>query len=139
MNTKSILQSKTFWLQVITFIAVFFPAVQAWLVKNPETAMGVIGAVNVLLRFATSGKISLSGAGETKDNMAGGRSGGTWLLVMGLGIGTAAVGLLPSCSPDQLAAARAVPVRGCVLTKYGTACYSSKSGIDLTVDADSRK
>lgn len=139
MNTKSILQSKTFWLQVITFLAVLFPAVQAWLVKNPETAMAVIGAVNILLRFATSGKISLSGAGETVDNMSGGRSGGTWLLAMGLGLGTAAVGILSSCSPDQLAAARAVPVRSCVETDYGTVCYSSKSGIAVSVDAKSRK
>lgn len=139
MKTKSILQSKTFWLQILTFIAVLFPAVQAWLVKNPETAVAVLGAVNVLLRFATSGKITLSGAGETKDNMGGGRSGGTWLLVMGLGLGTAAAGMLSSCSPDQLAAARAVPVRSCVETDYGTVCYSSKSGIAVTVDATSRK
>ena len=136
MNPKSILQSKTFWLQVITFIAVFFPAVQGWLVKNPETAVGVMGAVNVLLRFATSGKISLSGAGETKDSMAGGRSGGTWLLAMGLGFGTAVAGMLPSCSPAQLAA---VPLRTCVMTDYGTVCYSSKSGVAVSVDATSGK
>ena len=71
MNPKSILQSKTFWLQVITVTAVFFPAVQGWLVKNPETAVGVIGAVNVLLRFATSGKISLSGVAVSVDATSG--------------------------------------------------------------------
>jgi hypothetical protein len=67
-----------------------------------------------------------------------GASGGMPLLMVGLT--TAAVmGSLPSCSAAQLAAARAVPVRSCVETDYGTVCYSSKSGVAVTVDATSRK
>lgn len=136
MITKSILKSKTFWLQFLTMVAVSFPTVGAWLAKNPETAVAVIAAANVIMRFATSGKISLSGAGETKDNMEGGKSGGTWLLAMGLGTAVAVMGSLPSCSPARLGA---VPIRSCVETDYGTVCYSSKSGIAVVVDATSGK
>lgn len=57
---KSILKSKTFWLQIVTFVSVFAPPVQAFIVANPESATAVIGAVNVLMRFVTSGRVSLS-------------------------------------------------------------------------------
>lgn len=56
---KNILKSKTFWLQAITVASAFVPQVQVWLAANPETAVAVIGAVNVLMRFATKGKVSL--------------------------------------------------------------------------------
>jgi hypothetical protein len=57
---KSILLSKTFWLQVVTVGAAFFPQVQEWLSTNPETVVGVIAALNVLMRFATKGKVGLT-------------------------------------------------------------------------------
>lgn len=58
--TKSILTSKTFWVQVITVVAAFIPQVQSWLSTNPEAVVGVVAAINVLVRFATSGKVTLS-------------------------------------------------------------------------------
>lgn len=88
MNTKSIFLSKTFWLQVVAVAAMMFPQVQAWLKENPVEIVGVFAALNVLVRFATSGKINLFGAGES--------SGATplILLVTTLGVLTA----LPSCT-----------------------------------------
>jgi hypothetical protein len=47
--------------------------------------------------------------------------------------------LLPCCTPGQLALARAVPVKACVLTKYGEVCYSSQTGISTQVDLRSGK
>lgn len=58
---KSILTSKTFWVQVVTFLSVFVPAVQEWLASNPEQFLGALAAVNVLVRFATKGKVTLFG------------------------------------------------------------------------------
>ena len=56
---KSLLQSKTFWVQVVTFAAAFVPAVQEWLTANPEQFIGALAAVNVIVRFVTKGKVSL--------------------------------------------------------------------------------
>jgi hypothetical protein len=56
---KSLLTSKTFWVQVVTFAAAFIPAVQVWLASNPEQFLGALAAVNVLVRFATQGKVSI--------------------------------------------------------------------------------
>jgi hypothetical protein len=56
---KNILTSKTFWVQAATVAAAFFPQVQSWLSTNPEAVIGVVAAVNVLVRFATSGKVTL--------------------------------------------------------------------------------
>jgi hypothetical protein len=56
---KSLLTSKTFWVQVVTFAAAFVPAVQVWLSANPEQFLGALAAVNVLVRFATQGKVSI--------------------------------------------------------------------------------
>ena len=97
MNSKSIFQSKTFWVQIVALLSMAVPQVQTWLSANPEQFVAVLAAVNVLVRFATSGKITLSGAGETENNIGGGPGG----LPLWIGIlGTAAVigGLLPSCS-----------------------------------------
>lgn len=58
--SKNILKSKTFWLQAITVGASFVPQVQVLIATSPETVAAVIGAVNVLMRFATSGKVSLT-------------------------------------------------------------------------------
>lgn len=105
------------------------------LIEPLVVLVGLAAAVLSRLAMPALNKIFRLSAGEG----SGGASGGTLLLAVGLGLGTAAVGMLPSCSPAQLAAARAVPVRSCVETDYGTVCYSSKSGIALTVDAHSQK
>jgi hypothetical protein len=47
---------------------------------------------------------------------------------------------LPSCSADSMAAIRAVPIKACYIDKAGNSvCYSSKSGIEATVDQRSSK
>lgn len=132
MNAKSLLQSKTFWVQVIAFLAALFPVVQAWISKNPETTIAVLGAVNVLVRFATSGRIVLFGSGETESNTGNsGASGGNVPLWLVAGATAVLMGGLPSCSPALVAAARAVPIRIGVETDYGNAAYSSKRGIEV--------
>lgn len=75
------------------------------------------------------------GSGEPKnDGQGSGGSLGLWV------IGTVAVlGGLPSCSPEQLAAARAVPMKACVHTDQGDVCYSTKDGLSAEIDATSGK
>lgn len=92
-----------------------------------SAALVVIGTA-VLGRLAITlfGKFFTAAAGES-----GGPSGGMSLLVM---CGTAA-GLcmvLPSCSAG-------IPIKGCLTSDYGTACYSSKSGLEIAVNQRSSK
>lgn len=55
-------------------------------------------------------------------------------------ISTAAIlGGSPSCTPQQMEAARGIPVKGCVQTDQGTVCYSSKGGLSYEVDVRSSK
>ena len=129
MNTKSIFQSKTFWLNVIAMIVALFPACKAWIAANPESTIGVLTALNVIVRFATSGRISLFGAGE----LAGPELVLIWGMAAGLCMG------LPSCSPDQREALQAIPIRVTAATDYGTVGYSSKGGISVYVDRRSGK
>jgi hypothetical protein len=58
---KTLLTSKTFWVQVITFASAFVPPVQQWLASNPEQFLAVLASVNVIVRFATKGKLTLFG------------------------------------------------------------------------------
>jgi len=128
--TKSVFLSKTFWIQIVAIAAVLVPQVQAWLTANPVEFIAVLGAVNVLVRFATSGKISLVGAGETN---GGGGLGG---LPLWFWVGTAAAllgGALPSCS--QLST---LPIRATVIMPDGSLSYSSKAGLEATVNASER-
>ena len=141
MQTKSILLSKTFWLQILAFAAVLFPAVQAWLAANPVQAVGALAAANIIVRFVTSGHISIfAGAPAEAD---AGSSRGVYPAIIGCIAAAGIMGCLPSCTGPQLAqslqALRAIPIRSCVATDYGTACYSSKRGLDITVDATSGK
>ncbi len=72
-----------------------------------------------------------------------GGSGGAASLLLWAGTAVGFMGGLPSCSPVDRAAAWAIvteiPIRSCVTTDYGTVCYSSKSGLAVTVDAKSGK
>lgn len=92
---KSVLLSKTFWLQVIAVLTALLPQVQAWLATNPVEVIAVFAAVNVLVRFVTSGRISIF----PPEDRSGGASGGMTPLVVMLGLGMAAAGTLPSCAP----------------------------------------
>lgn len=120
MINKPILKSKTFWVQVAALAAVFFPPVQEWLAKNPVEFVAVLGAVNVLVRFLTSGKISILG-----DTDGGQANGWAWTLIAG-GLCTAAAGTLPSCSPGG-----SLPIKASVLLEEGRLSYSSKGGLEM--------
>jgi hypothetical protein len=134
MNTKSIFQSKTFWVNLIVLVSAFFPPVKAWLAANPETAIGAVTAVNVLLRFITSGRISLFGAGERDD-----AGNGLGMVLIWIGMTAGLVMGLPSCSPETREVLKMIPIRSAITTDYGTVGYSSKSGISIYVDRRSGK
>lgn len=91
--SKSFLKSKTFWLNALAVVSTLIPAVGEWVEANPVEILAVLAAVNVLLRFVTSGKISL---GWDSDGASGKASG----LLLALGCtGLAVSGFsLTSCS-----------------------------------------
>jgi hypothetical protein len=120
-TAKGLLQSKTFWLQIVSTAAVFLPAVQSWLLANPVEFVAVLGALNILVRFATSGKISLFGAGETS-------KASTMGIVFWVGTVAGALVLLPSCSPDG-----SFPFKATLIMEDGAISYSSKGGIEASV------
>jgi hypothetical protein len=107
------------------------PAEAVGLVDPLAVIAGLMAAAVVRLGIFFIGKIFPASAAK----MTAAPAGMPWL-VLWLVVGTAVVGILPSCSAAQLAA---VPIRSCVETDYGTVCYSSKSGIAVTVDATSGK
>lgn len=132
---KPIYQSKTFWLNFIAMLCMFIPQVKTWLNANPETAVSVLTALNILVRFATSGKISLFGAGENDANTGSGMVP-CWLV----GIATAGLCLgLPSCSPETRALLKEYPIKGCYSRDGIKVCASTKSGMDIEVDQTSGK
>lgn len=51
--------SKTFWLNTLALVSTLIPAVGEWVKANPVEFAQAMAAANVLLRFITSGKISL--------------------------------------------------------------------------------
>lgn len=78
---KSAWKSRTVWLNFVAVLAAFVPTVQEWLAENPVEVVSALAALNILVRFVTSGKVSLF---ATK--------AASLLLVMGLG-GLAAISL----------------------------------------------
>ena len=136
--SKSFLLSKTVWLQIVLFGLAFFPPALAWLKANPVDAVAVITALNVLVRFTTSGRISILPPEEVDAAETGGSAGGRIpLWVIGAGMMAGGLGCLPSCSSAQMDAARAIPIRVTLITPGGGIGYSSKSG--LSVDYRSAK
>lgn len=111
MSTKSILASKTFWIQLVAVVSLAVPAVRGWLDENPVEFVAVFAALNVLVRFVTSGKINIFGD-----------SGSKVLPLLAL-VGTLAVlGGLPACSN--------YPLTGSVAVIDGKT--GSKAGLDFT-------
>lgn len=123
---KSILRSKTFWLQMLALGAAFFPGVQAWIAANPVDAVGVLAAANVIVRFITSGQVTLF-----SEEVDGGSSGGVMLL-LGMGTAVGIMGALPSCTASQVEALRGVPVRIGIEGRDAAASYSSKGGLVIS-------
>lgn len=92
-SSKSIFRSKTFWLQVVTVASVLSPQVRAFVALNPVEATAMIAALNTLLRFATSGRVTLLSSKEDEEGQNGGGSG--WnLLIATMGL-AASAGMLP--------------------------------------------
>lgn len=133
---KTFLLSKTFWMNVLILVSTLFPAVADWVSANPQTFASVWAAANVLLRFLTSGKISLFS--DSADSPGPGMTPVLLMTLVGTAIGFVGSSL-SSCSPAGMATIRAWPIKSCVLTDAGTVCYSSKSGFEVTVDATSSK
>lgn len=104
---KHILLSKTFWINFTAGVALLLPAVQKWLSENPVEIGVAFAALNILVRFATSGKVNIFGPEEGREK----QTGGGILPGLCLGLSTAAAlsmaGTLPSCSPNS-----AFPVTG---------------------------
>jgi len=135
MKTKSILQSRTFWVNVIAFLMLFLPVVQTWLQENPKSGFSILVAVNLVLRTITSSGIDIFASGGTSEGQGTKVPG-----LFGIAVaGSLCMGSLPSCSSSQMEAFRSLPINGAVVTDYGTAAYSSKSGISLVVDRRSGK
>ena len=136
---KSILLSKTFWVQIMALVVLVFPPVKAWFDSNPVEYLAVLAAVNVLLRWVTSGAVSILPDKHDDDDgtVEGGRRLMGWLLLAGL---AGSVGIsLPACSSAQMDAAGQVPIRATYQRDGVTLGYSSKGGLMLDVDQSSGK
>lgn len=132
---KTIFLSKTFWLQVIALAALLFPPVAAWMRSNPVEYLSALAAVNVLLRFATSGAVSIlpgsTGADVTTecDDTGTGKRLYGWMLLAGLGAGVGF--LLPACTPGS---AGTMAISGEVITDGAVFRYDPQTGIGIIVD-----
>ena len=123
---KSILLSKTFWLQVVSVLSLMIPQVKAWLDTNPEQVLAVFAALNVLVRFISSGKVSIFSGDKENSGSAGGLSPCVLGIACAVGL---AVGGLPSCSPSTV---RAFPITFRMAGPDWDVGYSAKSGISVT-------
>lgn len=75
-KTTPIYLSGVLWITIVSLVAMIFPTAKEWLEANPVEVTSVLGAVNVILRFVTSGKKKLSGAEEELAEPTGGQDGG---------------------------------------------------------------
>lgn len=123
LPVKSILLSKTFWVQFVAVLSLLVPAVKSWVVNNPVDILTAFAAVNVLVRFATSGKVSVFPPEEVETDK--GSSGGVVPCVMGLLAAGSLVVSLPSCSPAQISAVRAITLKVCATYHGVEVCASS--------------
>ena len=131
---KSILLSKTFWLQIVTVVSMFVPAVNTFVVANPESAACVLGAANVLVRFFTSGTVSLTGG----DGSTGSGTGATRVSIGLVTLAGLSGFALSACSPSQQAEIKSLPISGTVKTNYGMVSFDP-AGVHIEVDATSGK
>ena len=141
---------------LLTFLAGLGTSFAAWHIISPDSAAAVdaaaqglavpltalAGAIAVGVSRAAMGWLNgliSTGAGVTgTDDHSGGVP--AWALAILTGVTAAGLGLsLPSCSSAQWAAFKSIPIKSCIVTDYGTACYSSKSGLSVEVDQTSGK
>lgn len=122
MQTKKFWLSKTFWLNLLVLLCGFVPAAREWIARNPVTFSSAWGALNILLRFATSGKIGLNDEPAQP-------SGNAWTLLGLLVPAVMACGLLASCNSP-------IPLGGTVQYKGISLSGSSKGGLWMAADLD---
>lgn len=98
---------------------------------EPLTVLaGLIGAGVTRLAITWVGKMFSHGTGESSQ----GSSGGMLPCVLGLAAAGSLIVSLSSCSPAQLAAVRAIPIKACYIAPDGThVCYSSRDGVEVDV------
>lgn len=66
MQTKTIFASKTLWLNVLTITLAILSMTQPEMIGIPaETLLWLNGALNIVLRFMTTGAVSLTGQSAT--------------------------------------------------------------------------
>lgn len=140
MKTKTILASKTFWLNVLALLLLLWPAARAWVSANPVEPLAVLGALNVVVRFLTSGGVSLFGS-DGADEISGDGDSGSRVLGVSAGMllagGLAGIlGLsLPACSSGAMETIRKVPITACYIDEDGNKiCYSTQDGLSGTMD-----
>lgn len=98
----------------------------------------VVGVLFLVAKY----KLPLEGASEMADALAlAGIGTVTWLVVKYAPEFAKHIGLLAlllvggiSCTPGQVAALRAIPVKACVITPQGRVCYSEVEGLSAEID-----
>jgi hypothetical protein len=98
MKTKSILASKTVWVNLISAASTLYPPVGVWVAANPQVAMAVLGGINILVRLITKGAVSLFPADDAGKVGSGNGLGGSLLRLLMIMFTAAALVGLPSCS-----------------------------------------
>ena len=113
MDTKNFIKSKTIWVQIIAVVSALFPVVNEWLVNNPVSTMAAFGAINILVRFATSGKVTVLSDDTTPPSSL------TPLFVACLALTALGLGSLVSCG---------LPVKAAVTYRHES---GAKAGIEV--------
>lgn len=67
--------SRTFYINLVALLSLFFPAVREWLENNPVDFVAALGGVNVLLRFITYGKHQISSNNDDSESGTGDGTG----------------------------------------------------------------
>lgn len=75
-KTTPIYLSGVLWITIVSLVAMIFPTAKEWLEANPVEVTSVLGAVNVILRFVTSGKKKLSDVEKEFAEPPGDQDGG---------------------------------------------------------------
>jgi hypothetical protein len=58
-TAKPFWKSKTLLVQALALAAMFSPPVARWVAANPVEFVAALGAINTLVRFATSGRVTI--------------------------------------------------------------------------------
>ena len=156
-TTKPWWKSKTVLLNVLALLALTVPAVAQWLKANPVEAAAVLSAVNLLVRFATQGKVTIfsddeSGNGSADTGVGGNATGDVrgagpggdykqrasgfpWLVVSAC----AACGFLTSCGSAWVQTLKELPITIGIEGEHGTYGYNPETGLNIAVKVREEK